>query len=200
MDFLNVLANRRSIYDLKKDAPLNEEQVVEIIEECLKLTPAAFNLPTSRVVVLFGEKHQKLWETAAAALEKTIAKLRPEAYELVLAKIEVFKNAMGSVLFYEDHGFIDELKESYAMYADSFDSWSKEHMGMIQFNIWTALAEAGMGVNLQHYNNLIEKDLAEELGLPEDLRLISQMVFGGIAKSADEKIIDDVKERITVYK
>ena len=49
---------------------------------------------------------------------------------------------------------------------------------MLQFAIWTALEDLGLGVNLQHYNPLIDEDIKQIFDLPDSWDLVAQMVFG----------------------
>jgi len=71
---------------------------------------------------------------------------------------------------------------------------------MLQLVIWTALAEAGVGASLQHYNPLIDKRVKEQWSLPESWQLVAQMPFGGIAGPPGEKEYLPVNERIYVFK
>lgn len=69
--------------------------------------------------------------------------------------------------FFEDTEIINELKETYAMYAENFSTWSNQTNGMLQNNIWTALSQANIGANLQHYNPLIDDKIKELFSIPD---------------------------------
>ena len=45
---------------------------------------------------------------------------------------------------------------------------------MLQFAIWTALEEEGLGANLQHYNPIIDAEVKEVFNIPDQYRLIAQ--------------------------
>lgn len=69
--------------------------------------------------------------------------------------------------------------------------------------VWTALEAEGLGVNLQHYNPLIDVRLETEFKVPETWNLKAQMVFGtptsGPAVPADKKEFDPIEDRLKVY-
>ena len=62
-----------------------------------------------------------------------------------------------------------------------------------------ALAEAGIGANLQHYNPLIDNAVAEAWDIPASWRLRAEMVFGGIAAPAGEKAFAPLEGRFKVH-
>ena len=71
---------------------------------------------------------------------------------------------------------------------------------MLQFAIWAALEDMGLGVNIQHYNPLIKVDIIKAFGIPESWELVAQMVFGEKLQPAApiEKI--SVGERVKVFR
>ena len=192
------LSLRRSIYTLGNNVALSNEEIIAMIKHCLKHTPAAFNAPTTNVVVAFGEKHQQIWQIVTDVLKEKMTK-KPEAFELAKAKIEGFANGVGTILYYEDTSIVDELKETYAMYADNFDTWSKQANGMLQHSIWSMLAENKIGANLQHYNPLIDDKIKELFSIPDNWTLTAQMPFGTIKKEAKEKYFEPVENRLIVF-
>jgi predicted oxidoreductase (fatty acid repression mutant protein) len=70
---------------------------------------------------------------------------------------------------------------------------------MHQLAIWTALDSAGLGVNLQHYNPLIDAKVAAEWSIPEDWVMSGQMVFGTPTGSPKEKSFKTVEERFRIF-
>ena len=60
---------RRSVYTLNKQLPLSAAETAQIVEHAVKHTPSAFNSQSTRVVVLFGAEHEKLWQFAENACE-----------------------------------------------------------------------------------------------------------------------------------
>ncbi|MEK6200308.1 MAG: nitroreductase family protein, partial [Psychrobacter sp.] len=53
---------RRSVYALSNQLPVSNDEVVKLVEHAILHTPSAFNSQSTRIVVLFGEEHQKLWQ------------------------------------------------------------------------------------------------------------------------------------------
>lgn len=68
--------------------------------------------------------------------------------------------------------------------------------GMHQYVLWTALHAEGMGVNLQHYNPLIDTRLQTEYGIKATYALKAQMVFGRPTGAPKEKTFDSVESRV----
>jgi len=53
-----------------------------------------------------------------------------------------------------------------------------QSVGMLQSNVWVALAKEGVGASLQHYSNLIEDQVRTVFKVPEEWNLISQQPIG----------------------
>ena len=178
----NLYQNRRSVYALGKNLPISEQEVIEIIDNAVKYSPSAFNSNTAHAVVLLGDNHQKLWNITYAEL----AKLLPtdEAKGTTKGKIDNFAAAYGTILFFEDHNVVKGLQEQFPSYADNFPLWSEQSTGIASFAVWNALAEAGVGANIQHYNPLLDEKVAKEWNIPSKLVLRAQMPFGEIVGEA----------------
>ena len=198
MEFLQALKNRRSIYNLGTNVNLSNEEITSIISDCLKHSPSAFNYPTTNVIIAFGEKHQQIWQITTDILKEKLAK-KEETFAVAQNKINKFKAGVGTILFFEDTEIINELKETYAMYAENFSTWSTQANGMLQNNIWTALSQVNIGANLQHYNPLIDDKIKELFSIPDTWKLTAQMPFGSIEAQANEKYIEDISTRLKVY-
>ncbi|MDO4878058.1 MAG: nitroreductase family protein [Neisseria sp.] len=195
-NLLQAAETRRSVYALNKNLPIAPAEAAQIIEHAVKHTPSAFNSQSTRVVVLFGAEHEKLWQFAEEALRAIVA---PEDFEPTAQKLALFKAAAGSVLFFEDQSVIKGLQEKFPPYADNFPVWAEHADAMHQYAVWTTLAAAGIGANLQHYNPLIDAAVAKEWGIPESWTLRAQMVFGGIAQPAGEKSYEPLSERFKTF-
>lgn len=65
--------------------------------------------------------------------------------------------------------------------------------------VWTALETLGFGVNLQHYNPLIDAPVSKQWDVPADWRLIAQMVFGSPEGTAGEKTQKPIEERVKIF-
>ena len=172
----NLYQNRRSVYALGKNLPISEQEVLEIIDNAVKYSPSAFNSQTAHAVVLLGENHQKLWNITFGELEKFLP--NEEAKAVTKGKIDSFAAAYGTILFFENHDVVKGLQEQFPAYADNFPIWSEQSTGIASFAVWNALADAGVGANIQHYNPVIDEKVAAEWNIPANLVLRAQMPFG----------------------
>ena len=103
------------------------------------------------------------------------------------------------MLFFEDQEVVQGLQANFPAYADNFPVWAEHTDAMHQYAVWTTLAEAGIGANLQHYNPLIDNAVAEAWDIPASWRLRAEMVFGGIAAPAGEKAFAPLEGRFKVH-
>lgn len=191
-----VAETRRSLYVLNKDLPISTSEVRQIVEHAVKHTPSSFNSQSTRVVVLFGAEHEKLWDIAIAELRKIVP---ADKFEPTENKLNMFKAAAGSVLFFEDQSVVKGLQEQFPPYAANFPVWADQADAMVQYAIWTTLSAAGVGANLQHYNPVIDAEVAKTWQIPADWALRAQLVFGGIGAPAGEKTFQAIEERLKVY-
>ena len=191
----NLYQNRRSQYVLGKNLPLAENEVLEIIDNAVKYSPSAFNSQTAHAVVLLGDNHQKLWDITFEELGKFLP--NEDAKTATKAKLDGFAAAYGTILFFEDHDVVKGLQEQFPSYADNFPLWSEQSTGIASFAVWNALAEAGVGANIQHYNPVIDERVAKEWNIPANLVLRAQMPFGEIV---GEPAPIERKSRVRVVK
>ncbi|WP_207918109.1 MULTISPECIES: nitroreductase family protein [unclassified Paenibacillus] len=196
-DLFTALRERRSIYGITKESPISDQSIQEIIEETVKHTPSAFNNQTTRVVLLLGEQHDKVWDITAEVLKSLIS---TEQFSSTQEKLNGFRNGYGTVLFFEDQLVIESFSEQFPSYQEHFPIWSQQTNGMHQLVIWMALEAEGLGVNLQHYNPLIDERVKAEWNLPESWKLTAQMPFGKPSALAGEKKFNSIQERIKVFK
>lgn len=187
---------RRSVYALGKDLPLSNDQVNQIVEHALLHTPSAFNSQSTRLVVLHGAEHEKLWDLAIEELRKIVP---ADSFAATESKLNMFKAATGSVLFFEDMDVVKGLQEQFAAYADNFPVWADHASAMHQYVIWTALASENIGANLQHYNPVIDEAVAKTWNIPANWKLRAQLVFGSIQSAAGEKSFAPVDARLKVF-
>ncbi|RKG35995.1 nitroreductase family protein [Acinetobacter rongchengensis] len=196
MSFLNQIKQRRTIYAIGRNVSLDQAKIEEIIKEAVKQSPSSFNSQSSRAVILFGDSHVKFWTIVLETLRKIVP---AEAFEGTNAKINSFIAGAGSVLFYEDMAVIKGLQEQFALYADNFPVWAEHSTAIAQFATWTALSEAGIGASLQHYNPIVDEEVAEVFGIPADWKLRAQLVFGSIEAPAGEKTFIDDATRFKTF-
>ncbi|MFW1745233.1 nitroreductase family protein [Acinetobacter guillouiae] len=196
MSFLNQIKQRRTIYAIGRDLSLDQVKIEEIIKDAIKHSPSSFNSQSSRAVILFGDSHVKFWTIVLETLRKIVP---AEAFEGTSGKINSFIAGAGSVLFYEDLSVIKALQEQFPLYADNFPVWSEHSTGIAQFATWTALAEAGIGASLQHYNPIVDEEVAATFDVPADWKLRAQLVFGSIEAPAGEKTFIDDATRFKTF-
>ena len=159
--------------------------------------PSAFNSQTTRVVLLLGDEHQKLWRIVKDQLEE---RLSEERYRQSEKKIDTsFSCGYGTILFFEDHSIVEELQKAFPTYQDNFPTWSQHTSAMHQLAIWTMLEDKGLGASLQHYNPLIDEEVRRTWKLPESWQLVAQMPFGTPVADPGEKEFNDLSERIKIF-
>lgn len=195
-NFLNSIKARRTIYAIGKNLSVDQAKIEETIREAVKHSPSSFNSQTSRVVTLYGESHTKFWEIVRETLRKMVP---AEAFANTSAKIDSFAAGFGTALFYEDQDVVKGLQEQFALYADNFPVWSEHSSAIAQFATWTALSEIGVGASLQHYNPIIDAEVAETFDIPANWKLRAQLVFGSIEAPAGEKTYMDDAARFKTF-
>lgn len=194
---IELLKKRRSQYALGKSLPLAKEAVSNLIQEAIKWSPSSFNSQSSRAVILFDAQSEKLWNITEEALRKIVP---TDAFAATKSKIDSFAAGAGTVLFYEDVDTVKGLQEQFPTYSDNFPIWSEQASGMAQLAVWTALAEVGIGASLQHYNPLIDDEVAASWHVPASWKLRAQMPFGSIEGDLAEKsFIDDASRFKIVF-
>ncbi|KAI1097022.1 Nitroreductase [Rostrohypoxylon terebratum] len=193
---LELAKSRRTHYALNKELPISKDRVQEIVKEALRQTPSSFNSQSTRVVVLFGAEHDKLWDITTSIL-KTIV---PEnSWDATAQRMNGFKAGAGTVLFFDDQNSVNSMQEKYALYADKFPGWAEQSDAMTQYLVWTALNAEGVGANLQHYNPLIDNKVASEWKIAENWKLNAQLVFGGRAGKPGDKDFLPIEDRYKVF-
>lgn len=188
---------RRSIYALSNQLPVSNDEIVKLVEHAVLHTPSAFNSQSTRIVVLFGEDHKKLWDITEETLKVIVGD--DEKFQGTKDKIAGFRAGAGTVLFFEDKGVVRNMQEAAPLYADKFPIWAHQTSAMHQYVIWTALASLDIGANLQHYNPVIDQRVADAWDIADDWELNAQMVFGAIEQPAGEKAFQPIDERMKVF-
>lgn len=196
MSFLGHIKQRRTIYAVGKNVALTPEQIESVIKEAVNHSPSAFNSQTSRIVTLFGDSHLQFWNIVRETLRKMVP---AEAFANTSAKIDSFSAGFGTALFYEDQDVVKGLQEQFALYADNFPVWSEHSSAIAQFASWTALSEIGVGASLQHYNPIVDAEVAATFDVPANWKLRAQLVFGSIEAPAGEKTFMDDAARFKTF-
>ncbi|MFS1539593.1 MAG: nitroreductase family protein [Candidatus Phlomobacter fragariae] len=96
--FIEMMKERRTIYNIDSSLPISQERFITLVKEAVKETPYSFNSQTSRMVILLGDKHKKLWRNIIKkTLREAVAK---EMFTTTEKKIDSFAAGAGTVLFF----------------------------------------------------------------------------------------------------
>ena len=188
MSIVKSLENRRTYYNINKELPVSEKEVIDQIEKLTELVPDAFNMKSSRVVIALGEKQDRLWDTIYDAFEGQVPR----------DKIGGFKAGAGTVLYFYDNKVVENMQIQFPLYAGNFPVWASQSSGMLQLAVWSGLRELGIGASLQHYNPVIDAKVQELFGLPGSYVLLAQMPFGGIVAEPETKEKEDISKRVKI--
>ena len=95
--FSEALKNRRTYYSITDQSPIPDQEIECIINLAVRHVPSAFNSQSTRVVLLLGKSHKKLWNIVKDALRKIVP---GEAFAKTEEKIDnSFACGYGTVLF-----------------------------------------------------------------------------------------------------
>lgn len=188
MKIINTLKQRRSIYDINKNLPVEENVVFDFIKEATELVPDAFNMKSSRVVVVTKENQDLLWDKIYEVFNGQVPR----------EKIDGFKKGYGTILYFIDKNVVKALQDQFPLYAPRFIEWSNQSAGMLELSIWSGLKELGIGASLQHYNPVIDNMVKELFNIPESYELNAQMPFGGINSEPEAKAREDISLRVNI--
>ncbi|ABJ63981.1 nitroreductase family protein [Levilactobacillus brevis] len=197
-NFIDLAKKRRSIYALGRNVKLSTDELTDLIKTNMKQAPTPFNNQTTRAVILFGDSHEKLWDIVINRLKQEVPD--EAAFARTAAKINNFKAAFGTILFYTETKTVKEFEDNFPLYADNFQDWSEQAQGNAQYSVWTSLAENGLGANLQHYNPLIDDEVRAAFNIPASWRLRAEMDFGSIEAPAGDKEYMADDDRFLVFK
>ena len=195
MTLLELAQKRRSCYALGNHIALTPSQITGLVECAVKQTPSAFNSQSARVLILFNQQHQRFWHLIKTALQKIVP---PENFTPTEEKITAFSKAVGTLLFYEDWSAVETLQRRFPLYKEHFPTWAYQANGMLEYLVWLALADKNIGANLQHYNGLIDDEIARAFQVPGTWKLVAQMPFGNIIVPPQEKDFLPLDMRVRV--
>ena len=92
--FLDTVKARRSYYQIKKESPIPDAKIQEIVEQVLLQVPSCFNSQSTRIILLFKDEHDKFWEIVKAKLKEIVP---ADQFATSEARINGFKAGYGSV-------------------------------------------------------------------------------------------------------
>jgi predicted oxidoreductase (fatty acid repression mutant protein) len=196
--FKEALQHRRTYYAIGNQSAVSDEEIESAVKFAVKHVPSAFNSQSTRVVLLLGENHKRLWNITKDILREIVP---AEAFANTEKKIDSsFLSGYGTVLYYEDQDVVRGLQQNFKAYADNFPVWSNQTSAMHQLAIWTMLEDMGFGVNLQHYNPLIDEKVAAEWQIPSSWKLIAEMPFGNPVAEPGEKQYNAIDDRVKIFR
>jgi len=179
--FLNLIKARRTHYGLSKVSTVTDEKLKSIIEEAVLHVPSAFNIQSGHIVLLTGKSSDKLWNDIVKPGYLKMFVGDEATTNLYTKKINEYAAGYGTVLFFEDTVLIDGIAAKIPPMAPYFPVWSENSSGMLQFVVWTALANEGIGASLQHfaaYSEEISENVRKEFNLPSTWKSTAMMPFG----------------------
>lgn len=196
--FWEAVKQRRTYYAISNEQVTGDERIHELVGEMVTHLPSPFNSQSSRVVILLGQQHSRLWDLTKAELQKLVP---PDSFPATEEKINgCFRCGYGTLLYFEDQAVVQGLQQSFPTYTDNFPVWSQHASAMLQFAIWTALELDGWGASLQHYNPVIDATVAAAWNIPADWKLIAQMPFGKPVSQPGAKEFQPLTERVKLYR
>ena len=197
-NFKEALKHRRTYYSITDKSPVPDEQIKEIIDFALLNVPSAFNSQSTRVVLLLGEQHRRLWNIVKDTLRKIVP---ADAFKATEQKIDgSFACGYGTVLFFEDLEVVENLQKAFPAYKDNFPGWSVQTSGMHQLAVWAMLEDVGFGASLQHYNPLIDDEVRKTWNIPASWRLMSEMPFGEPTGEPGKKEAEPLDKRFLIFR
>jgi len=173
--FQEAVTNRRTIYKLGREIPVLQSQIIAAVERMTKDAPSAFNMQSARVVITMLDHHENVWDITRGELKRVVP---ADKFAETEAKIDGLAAAYGTILFFESSNMIKAMQDQFPEYKDNFPGWAMQANAMLQFAVWTALEDLGLGANLQHYNPLIDEPIKRIFDLPDSWDLTAQLVFG----------------------
>ncbi|WP_035433208.1 nitroreductase family protein [Bacillus sp. UNC322MFChir4.1] len=173
-NFKDAIMNRRSIRKVKKNESITKERISDVLKTAL-YAPSAFNMQSGRLVVLMDAEHEKFWNI----VKETLRSLVPaENFEATAARLQGFRDGVGTVLFFENQETVKTMQENAPLYKEQFPFWSHQGSAMLQYATWMALSAEGIGASLQHYNPIVDEEVKQTWNIPAEWSLVAQMPFG----------------------
>lgn len=197
MEYRDVMLKRRSTYVLKPASPVSDDVLIKRLKEALNEAPSAYNGQSPRLVICFGDAHKKVWEITKATLRKTVP---ADAFPRTEAKLNGFEAAYGTLLLYTDMPTVEGLIKRYPLYAEKEEPWAHQTIGIAVLTLWETLIDLGLAANMQHYNPLIDKEVAKAFGVPDGWRLECQIVFGTEGAKPGPKDYLPIDRRVLIAK
>ncbi|AMB99387.1 nitroreductase [Aerococcus urinaehominis] len=194
-NFKELASKRRTVYHLGRNTEVSQEEISNYLSQVLQEVPTAFNSQTSRIVIVFGDKHEALWQEIYNVQEQVLA---GDMWDMMSGVIQGAQAGLGTVLFFEDRDQVAQMPTN----SERQEAYKQNNSANNQYAAWLALAELGLGASLQHFNigyaQGFDKSIKELLDLPASYELVAQMPFGSVETPAQEKDYLATEEKIQV--
>lgn len=188
-----TIVERRSIRKVKKSDRITKEKIQEILKVAV-YAPSAFNMQSTRYVVLTETEHEKFWDIVKETLR---AKVPAEHFDATVERLNGFRNGSGTVLFFEHQGTITTMEQNAPAYAEHFSSWSHQGNAIAQYATWLAFTAENIAASIQHYNPIVDEAVKKEWDIPEGWSLVAQMPFGEADEVPGERTFLPFEEVVT---
>jgi len=195
MEFKELVNNRRSIRNLKK-SDLNWQEIEDIVRLAQNV-PSAFNMQAVRIVLAKDKTHEDIWDIT---LNKLLPLTEVNRQGVTKEKIAGFKKGQATLLIYLDRSVVKDLEEKFPLYADKFSDYAQQEVGMFQYVLWLGLVEKGLAASLQHYNPLIDNEMAQLLSTPDTWQLVAQMPIGIANETPSPRTLKKLEEILLAKK
>ncbi len=172
-----IMGHRRSIRRLQ-DGPFAADVRARLLE-AIRLTPAAYNLPPWRVI-LVHERRDDLWAEIERGFHETLSDDRLERY---LERVRGFREGVAVALIFADRRVERALREEKGASAEVAQGFVQQALGMVQLSLWLAITAEGLVTSLQHWDELIGPRAKRFAGLAyDDFALVATMPIGYAAE------------------
>jgi predicted oxidoreductase (fatty acid repression mutant protein) len=172
-ELLSLLERRRSIRRLRP-GPFTLE-IKERLLTAIALTPAAFNQPPWHVV-LIHELREAFWAVVERGFRDNLEGDRLKRY---LDRLDGFRPGVAIALVFEDRSVRPLLRDGWQISDEQAGSFVQQGLGMLQLSIWLGLTADGLVTSLQHWDWLLEEQIARFVGLSrERYRLAAALPIG----------------------
>ena len=173
----HIFQSRRSIRRLQ-DGPFTPEMRQRVLE-AVRLTPAAYNLPPWRIV-LVHEQREDTWQQIEPAFRDYLS---GERLERNLTRLDGFRPGVALALIYEDLRVSRALREEKGASPELATQFVQQALGMVQLSLWLALTAEGLSTSLQHWEEFLADRTEQLTGLPAaDFGLAAAMPIGYAAE------------------
>lgn len=92
--FLQAVKERRTYYQLNKEAPISDAAITDIVKQAVTHVPSSFNSQSARLVVLLNKEHDTFWDMVLEVLKPMVP---AEQFPQTEQRVGGFRKAYGTV-------------------------------------------------------------------------------------------------------